>query len=114
MGLKKYDRADAAIYRDPRWKAVRYLAKKRDDFKCVECGARGRLEVHHIKRVKYFPLLAYVLENLKTLCVRCHGRVTRIECGFGNELPPDRAAWRDLLATMAKSQPQKELLHYVE
>jgi 5-methylcytosine-specific restriction protein A len=108
MGLVKYDRADRAIYRDPRWKAVRYLAKKRDGWKCTECGERGRLEVHHIKRVKNHPELAYDLSNLKTLCGKCHARVTRIECGLAVELDPKRVAWRALVRELAQPQTRKE------
>ncbi|SKA28446.1 HNH endonuclease [Consotaella salsifontis] len=95
MGMT-YDRAGAAIYRTPRWKAVRYLAKRRDGFRCAECGAAGRLEVHHVKRVKTHPDLAYSLENLLTLCVSCHAKVTAEETGI-SPLSPARKAWRDLL-----------------
>lgn len=90
------NRADPSIYRDPRWAVVRLAAKRRDGWKCVECGARGRLEVHHVKRVKDYPDLAYDLENLKTLCGVCHARVTAIETGIA-PLSPNRAAWRELL-----------------
>ena len=98
------NRAPSSIYKDPRWAVVRLEAKRRDGWKCCDCGARGRLEVHHIKRVKFFPLLAYVLDNLKTLCGRCHAKVTASETGIA-PLSPARAAWRDLLATMAKPKP---------
>lgn len=90
------NRAPSSIYRDPRWAVVRLAAKRRDGWKCVECGARGRLEVHHIKRVKDFPELAYSLEHVKTLCGCCHARVTVIETGIA-PLSPARQAWRDLL-----------------
>jgi 5-methylcytosine-specific restriction endonuclease McrA len=110
VGLRNYDRHSAAVIRSARWKVVRLEAKRRDGFQCVKCSARGLLEVDHIKRVKDAPDLAFELSNLQTLCKPCHSAKTKIECGFGNELPPDRAAWRDLLATMAKPQP-KELLH---
>ncbi|MGE0749340.1 MAG: HNH endonuclease [Variibacter sp.] len=95
MGVT-YTRAGAALYRSPQWKAVRLLAKRRDGWKCRECGARGRLEVHHIERVRDRPELAFQLDNLKTLCGRCHARVTAIETGIA-PLDPSRAAWRDLL-----------------
>jgi len=112
MGLMNYDRADRAIYRDPRWKVVRFQAKQRDGWKCVECKAVGRLEVHHIKRVKAFPELAYDLNNLKTLCGACHARVTRIECGLA-EIDPKRLAWRDLVRQLAKPQT-KEVVNATE
>lgn len=103
------NRAPSSIYRDPRWAVVRLQAKRRDGWKCVECSARGRLEVHHVKRAKHFPELAYDLDNLKTLCGRCHARVTASETGIA-PLSPERRAWRDLVtAPMAQSQT-KELL----
>lgn len=90
------NRAPSSIYKDPQWAVVRLEAKRRDGWKCRECSARGRLEVHHIKRVKHHPELAYDLENLKTLCGRCHARITAIEVGIA-PLDPKRQAWRDLL-----------------
>jgi 5-methylcytosine-specific restriction endonuclease McrA len=102
LGLVKYDRHGASVYRDPRWKAVRYLAKKRDQWRCVKCDFRGRLEVDHIKRVKDAPELAFELSNLQSLCRRCHSAKTRIECGLAPELDPSRRAWRDLVRALAQ------------
>lgn len=90
------NRAPASLYRDPRWAVVRIAAKRRDHWKCTDCGARGRLEVHHIKRAKHHPELFYDLSNLKTLCGRCHARITAIETGIA-PLDPERQRWRDLL-----------------
>lgn len=96
MGLRKYDRAGAAIYRDPRWAAVRLQAKRRDNWMCVQCGSRYRLEVDHIEPVRLRPDLAFELANLQTLCGPCHGRKTRIEVGMG-EPNPKRDRWLELL-----------------
>ncbi|MBN9007334.1 MAG: HNH endonuclease [Rhizobiales bacterium] len=111
MAVKRqeYDAHSAKVIRSVRWKSVRLAAKRRDGFKCRHCGAPGPLEVHHVKRVKDAPELAYDLGNLLTLCKACHSAETKKECGFGNELSPARAAWRDLLATMAKPQPKESL-----
>jgi hypothetical protein len=74
---------------------VRTAAVRRDDFKCQECGERGRLEVHHVIPVRLAPELAYDLGNLKTLCVACHLQKTLAERG---QLPsPEREAWATLL-----------------
>ncbi|NKL23477.1 HNH endonuclease signature motif containing protein [Rhizobium leguminosarum] len=82
-------------HHDSRWWPVRTAAVRRDDFKCQECGARGRLEVHHVKPVREAPELAYDLGNLKTLCVACHLEKTLAERG---QLPsPERKAWQSLL-----------------
>ena len=88
MGVK-YDRAGTAIYRTPRWKALRFLAKRRDQFRCVQCGASGNLEVDHVKPVRSHPELALDLSNLQTLCVSCHSRKTRVEVGM-SEIDPAR------------------------
>lgn len=96
MGVTRYPRAGDSIYSSPRWKSVRFLAKKRDGFRCVECGASGRLEVDHRKPLRSAPELAFDLENLQTLCIACHARKTRREVGLDVQSPA-RKAWADLL-----------------
>lgn len=100
MGLTgKHGRAGWHVYRSRRWAAVRLLAKRRDGFACTSCGARGRLEVHHVQSVRSRPDLAFDLANLRCLCPGCHVRIER-------GIPPPTAAstaWRNLL--------QKELHH---
>ncbi|ORE88177.1 HNH endonuclease signature motif containing protein [Aurantimonas sp. 22II-16-19i] len=107
MGLRRYDRAGAAIYRSPRWKSVRFLAKRRDCWKCVQCGGNGRLEVDHVKPVRDAPELAFDLSNLQTLCGACHARKTRIEVGLA-EIDPKRRAWRDLVRNAPQPQAPME------
>ncbi|WP_081434986.1 HNH endonuclease [Nitrobacter hamburgensis] len=109
MALKQYDRHGASVYRDPRWKAVRYLAKKRDGWRCVKCGFRGRLECDHVRAIRDAPELAFELSNLQTLCRFCHSKKTQIEVGFFTEVDPKRAAWRDLVRALA--QPNNEVLN---
>lgn len=109
MGLKRYDRHSAAVIRSPRWKALRTIAKRRDGWKCVQCGATGDLEVDHIEPVRTRPDLAYELSNLQTLCVRCHSRKTRIEVGMA-EIDPKRQAWRDFVHELSgKENPCSNL-----
>lgn len=96
MGMRRDRHSDWAL-RDRRWPALRLQAKRRDKWRCVECGAAGRLEVHHVRRVKDYPELAFALDNLKTLCARCHSKETRIECGLAVELDPARQAWKTLI-----------------
>lgn len=96
-----YQRHGASIYRTPQWKALRFMARRRDGFACVQCGAKGRLEVDHIKPIRTHPELALDLGNLQCLCIACHARKTRLEIGLG-ELPPERQAWRDLLRNMQR------------
>lgn len=47
---------------------------KRDGYKCRRCGAKGRLQAHHIKPYADYPRLRYVLSNGLTLCISCHKR----------------------------------------
>lgn len=89
------------VYRDARWPVLRLAAKRRDGWKCVQCGARYRLEVDHIKPVRDAPEKAFDLDNLQTLCGRCHGKKTRVESGHP-ELSPERQKWRDLLQNMQR------------
>lgn len=95
MGLRRHGHH---VYRTPQWQALRLQAKRRDDFKCVRCGARGKLEVDHVRGIRDAPDLAYDLANLQTLCPACHSRKTAIEVGFA-PLDPKRQEWRDLLNT---------------
>ena len=94
MGLK-YPRTGTAIYRTEQWKAVRFQAKRRDGWKCVQCGARGRLEADHIVPLRKGGA-AFDLDNLQSLCGGCHARKTRLEVGLG-DIDPARAAWRSFV-----------------
>ncbi|MAK61798.1 MAG: endonuclease [Ponticaulis sp.] len=96
MGLKTFKRYSRHITRGPRWKAIRVQALQRDGWKCVQCGEKVGLEIDHIKPVRDRPDLAWSLDNLQSLCGRCHARKTRTEAGL-KPLPPTRQAWRSLL-----------------
>lgn len=82
------------VTRGRRWQALRFQALRRDGFACVQCGARGRLEVDHVRPVRTDPALAYELSNLQSLCTRCHTAKTNQEI---TGRPPDekRRAWRE-------------------
>ncbi|SNT37570.1 HNH endonuclease [Tropicimonas sediminicola] len=103
MGLReKWDRPSRAVTRTQRWKALRMQALERDDWRCVRCGERRRLEVDHIEPVRTRPDLAFDLGNLQVLCGRCHARKTRIEVGLGQPNPA-REAWNNLLREMQRN-----------
>lgn len=104
MGVRKHG---AAVYRSPQWAALRLLAKRRDGWRCVKCGARSRLEVDHIKPVRTHPELSFDLTNLQTLCATCHSRKTRVEIGLAPNDEPERAAWRELVRAIAHPQPKE-------
>lgn len=66
-GISKYR------YRGKDWRKQRELRLKTDGYKCVLCGedyTKGNLDVHHI--VRYYYTKDNSLENLITLCKRCH------------------------------------------
>lgn len=96
---KEYKRHSAKVTRGPRWKFLRQTALERDDYRCQHCGARKRLECHHVRPVKDAPELAYTLSNLLILCGSCHAKVTRIEVGHA-PLSKPRQDWRNLLSSM--------------
>lgn len=52
------------------WVELRLRAKLRDGFRCVRCGSRNNLQVHHTKSLK-----SHRLETLETLCRICHQAV---------------------------------------
>ena len=57
-----------------RWAGVRRRVLDRDGWRCVTCGKAGRLECDH--KVPMFRLAEgadpYDLDNLQTLCRKCH------------------------------------------
>jgi len=99
---KEYARHSRRITRGPRWKALRVQALDRDEWQCVQCGERRRLEIDHVHPVRTHPELAYSLANLQTLCGRCHARKTRIEVGMGQPNPA-REAWKTMLRDMQRN-----------
>ena len=102
-----YKRHSRHVTRTKRWKALRMQALERDEWQCVECGARRRLEVDHIEPVRDRPDLAYALHNLQVLCCRCHARKTRIEIGLGRP-NPEREAWKELLRDMQRDHIEQK------
>jgi 5-methylcytosine-specific restriction endonuclease McrA len=106
----RWQRHSERITRTRRWKALRLQALRRDGWACVQCGARTGLEVDHIEPVRAAPERAFDLDNLQTLCGRCHARKTRLEVGHP-PLSPERRKWRDLLRDMQHDQSSKEDHH---
>lgn len=99
MGLR-YARHSAPVIRSKRWKGLRLEALRRDGWQCVQCGARGRLEVDHVRSVRDYPAGAFDLSNVQVLCPACHTRKTRLECGHPAP-DPKRVAWREAVAELA-------------
>ena len=68
----------------PNWQKIRRAVLERDNYTCQRCGITeaeyGRaLDVHHIQRRGDYSdqRQANRLENLITLCDRCHGQIER-------------------------------------
>ncbi|MDA7087121.1 HNH endonuclease [Pseudomonas sp. SA3-5] len=58
-------------YRDRNWKEVAQRIRRRDGFKCMECGATNTtLDVHHIIYLSHHGTNQQ--NNLITLCRKCH------------------------------------------
>lgn len=109
MGVGRFRRHGSAIYRSPQWKAARLAAKRRDGWACVQCGAKGRIEVDHITAIRDGGA-PFDLGNLQCLCPACHSRKTRIEVGLGRE-DPARDAWKNLLRDMQRNPSSKRNKH---
>lgn len=60
------------FYQSREWKAARWEALQRDDYRCVVCGAdvsgSRQARVDHIVSIKDDPTRALDLSNLRTLC----------------------------------------------
>lgn len=54
------------------WKEKRLLILKRDNFRCVKCGYKGILHVHHKLYEKGKMAWEAKDVNLITLCKKCH------------------------------------------
>ena len=82
-----------------RWAAVRRAVLNRDNFRCVECGRAGKLEVDHIVPMQREPGQdPYDMNGLQTLCRSCHIQKTAFE--NRRPLTDAEAAWRALIAEM--------------
>ena len=102
MGVSAFHRYSKRVTRTRQWTRLRFEALRRDNWQCVQCGARGRLEVDHILPVRTHPELAYVLDNVQVLCPADHARKTRVECGH-RPVHPGRIAWRAALLNVPEN-----------
>lgn len=64
---------------DPRWQRKRLEVMERDDWTCVECGAKDvTLNVHHTYYLDGYEPWSYPTDSLKTLCKDCHNEVSQM------------------------------------
>lgn len=45
---------------------------EKDAFRCVKCGSKQKLHVHHIKSFIKYPELRFLVSNGEILCIDCH------------------------------------------
>lgn len=59
------------------WKRWKRHILKRDNYKCLKCGAKENLEQHHFKKLRFFdnPNDAHYDDNLGTFCKKCHKEI---------------------------------------
>lgn len=61
------------VRRTRKFKEFRINILIKSSYRCSECGVvNGRLEIDHIKPVKFFPELVLDEENVRVLCRECH------------------------------------------
>ena len=62
------------FYKSKQWHRIRQKCLMRAGKRCEECGAEGKLHVHHVKPRKEYPMLELDMMNLVVLCTSCHNR----------------------------------------
>jgi 5-methylcytosine-specific restriction endonuclease McrA len=99
-GRDTHRRWSWAVTRTRRWQPVRHAVLERDGWACTQCGARGRLEVHHVQSVRNAPERGFDPANCVSLCPPCHTAHTNAEIR-GKPPDPDRQQWRRAVAELA-------------
>ena len=57
------------------WERNRLIALERDGYRCWDCGStKPRVVVHHVKPWQPGQVDPHAVDNLRTLCDRCHRR----------------------------------------
>lgn len=64
------------VYKSALWRKMSALARRRDGNRCVRCGSRSKLSVHHLTSIRDGGD-PFALDNLVTLCSRCHAAAER-------------------------------------
>lgn len=72
--MKKYSYLYQLYMQSEAWKELRQKIIELDGHSCRKCGASATLEVHH---KTYARLGNEDLDDLVTLCARCHGRADK-------------------------------------
>ena len=84
-----------------RWEAVRKAVFERDGWRCVMCGAAGRLECDHVTSLEREPgQNPYDPNRLQSICRSCHVAKTARE-NRRERLTPDQLRWQAYLGELA-------------
>jgi hypothetical protein len=70
--LFKKDKKEWTGFVKSTYLVFRQSVLNRDNHACITCGSKERLEIDHIKPVSLFPKQKFCMENVRTLCRKCH------------------------------------------
>lgn len=73
------------------WRGVSLFVKRRDGWRCTECGSTKKIEVHH-KTYENHGAETEHLEDLMTLCDNCHKKAHKLEKPESAEKKPASVA----------------------
>lgn len=79
-----------------RYRRIRKEVLKRDGNCCSLCVGTEKLEAHHILEKRYHPTLIWRVENMITLCKKCH-------CGIRGKEESYASRFLDILANRMNS-----------
>lgn len=74
--------SEITFYKLATWLRIREAVLSRDNYECQRCKYNKKLTtqethmyIHHIAELKLYPFYATWLDNLVTLCYKCHEEV---------------------------------------
>lgn len=100
----RYFRHSDCVTKTKRWRALRLVILRRDNWTCQDCGDYGN-ECDHILPVRTHPVLGFEESNLQCLCGGCHSLKTLVELGNA-PLSPARKEWRRFTKTITEGLDQ--------
>ena len=71
-------RANTELYNTARWRRLR-KAKLELNPACELCGSQSNLQIHHKRPPRGDEVLFFNLDNLQTICINCHRKITSYE-----------------------------------